>query len=190
MTVTVSVPHDFGRPWTIDDLHKLPENGNRYEIADGSLLVSPAPSVSHGRVNERLRRILERQAPPGTSVLAVGLGIDIHRRRTYYVPDLLIVPESALEDGDADNLQPADVLLVAEVLSPSNAGKDLVQKRHDYAVAGIPRYWIVDPRDETIIVLALPDGATVYEEEIVARTGEPWSTDTPYPLTIDPAAIF
>jgi Uma2 family endonuclease len=190
MTVTVSVPHDFGRIWTIDDLHDLPDDGNRYEIADGSLLVSRAPSVSHGNINDRLRRILERQAPTGIRVLAVGVGIDIHRPRTYYIPDLLITTEAAIADNDSDNLQPADVLLVAEVLSPSNAGKDLVQKRHDYAAAGIPRYWIVDPRDRTVTVLTLPAGATGYEEETVVRAGEPWDTGTPYPLTVDPAEIF
>jgi Uma2 family endonuclease len=186
--MTVSVPLGFG-PWTIDDLYGLPDDGNRYEIADGSLLVSPAPSVLHGDVNDRLGDVLKHQAPAGVRVLTVGLGIDIHRRRTYYVPDLVIVP-SAVFDRDADNLQPADVLLVAEVLSPSNAGIDLVQKRHDYAAAGIPQYWIVDPRDQTITVLALPAGATAYKEEVVVRAGEPWQTGTPYPMTVDPAEIF
>lgn len=189
MTVTVSAPHEFGRIWTIDDLADTPDDGNRYEIADGSLLVSPPPSVSHGNINDRLGDLLKRQAPAGLRVLTVPMGIDIHRRRTYYIPDLLIVPDAALE-RDSDNLQPADVLLVAEVLSPSNAGKDLVQKRHDYAMAGIPRYWIVDPHDQTITVLALPEGETAYKEEAVVRAGQPWTTDTPYPLTVDPADVF
>ena len=58
----------------------------------------------------------------------------------------------------------------------------------DYAVAGIQRYWIVDPRDRSITVLALPDGAKTYAEEAVV-TGS-WQTDFPYPLTVDPADIF
>jgi Uma2 family endonuclease len=58
------------------------------------------------------------------------------------------------------------------------------------AAAGIPRYWIVDPREQAITVLALPAGATSYNEEVVVRPGEPWSTDQPYPLTIDPAEVF
>ncbi|MDT4987685.1 MAG: hypothetical protein QOI74_1779 [Micromonosporaceae bacterium] len=188
MTVTVSTNHGFGRIWTIDDLVDTPDDGNRYEIADGSLLVSPAPSVSHGNVNDRIGDILRRQAPPGLRVLTVGIGIDIHRRRTYYIPDLLITTEEALAAPDAANLHPADVLLVAEVLSSGNAGTDLVQKRHDYAAAGIPRYWIVDPRERTVTVLALPDAATGYERAAVV-TGR-WATDVPYPLTIDPADIF
>jgi len=74
------------------------------------------------------------------------------------------------------------------VLSGSNRGFDLVQKRHDYAAAGIPRYWIVDPRDETITVLSLPEGKSAYEEEAVVKAA--WTTDFPYPLTVDPAEIF
>ena len=51
--------------------------------------------------------------------------------------------------------------LVVEVVSPDDPGRDLIEKRADYAEGGIPEYWIVDPRDETITVLALKDGAYV-----------------------------
>ena len=189
MTVTVSAPHDAGSAWTIEDLDHTPDDGNRYEIADGSLVVSPAPAVRHGNVNDRLSDALKRQAPAGTRVLTVGLGVTMNRRRSLYIPDLLIVPSASLE-ADRKNLPANEVLLVAEVLSPSNAGFDVVQKRHDYAAAGIPRYWIVDPQAKTITVLALPGGATVYKEEFVVRAGEPWQTDSPYPLTVDPDEIF
>jgi Uma2 family endonuclease len=186
--MTVSVPHDCGHIWTIDDLAGLPD-GVRYEIADGSLLVSPPPALPHIYANTRLRRMLDRDVPTGLLVVDCGPGINIARRTTCYVPDALVVREDAVR-RKADVLQPSDVLLVAEVLSPSNAGIDLVQKRHDYAAAGIPQYWIVDPRDQTITVLALLDGATAYKEEVVVRAGEPWQTGTPYPMTVDPAEIF
>jgi Uma2 family endonuclease len=155
MTVTVSVPHGFGRVWTIDDLSGTPDDGNRYEIADGSLLVSPPPSIPHLKVNSRLRRMLDRQSPSSLFVIDCAAGIDIRRRTTCYIPDVMIVNASALATAK-DVFHSADVLLVAEVLSPGNAGKDLVQKRHDYAAAGIPRYWIVDPREQAITVLASP----------------------------------
>jgi Uma2 family endonuclease len=189
MTVTVSAPHDAGSAWTIEDLDHTPDDGNRYEIADGRLVVSPAPAVRHGKANHRLGEALRRQAPAGIEVITVGLGVEMNRRRSLYIPDLLIVPSTSLE-ADRKNLPANEVLLAAEVLSPSNAGFDLVQKRHDYAAAGIPRYWIVDPQAKTITVLALPGGATVYKEEFVVRAGEPWQTDSPYPLTVDPAEIF
>jgi Uma2 family endonuclease len=185
MTMTVSA--HAGHIWTIDDLADTPDDGNRYELVDGSLLVTPPPNVSHARVNTRVRDVLLRGRPNAFEVLDCTVGIDIRKRTTCYIPDVMVVQAAALLRM-ADVFQPQDVLLVAEVLSPSNAGNDLVQKRHDYAAAGIPRYWIVDPRDNTVTVLALPEGRTSYEEEMVVK--EAWSTDFPYPLTVDPADIF
>jgi Uma2 family endonuclease len=180
MTMTVSVPrHD---PWTIDDLHDIPDDGNRYEIADGRLLVSPAPATPHARCTERLRRLLDRQAPAELAVIAVGLGVDITQRTTYYVPDIVVVRTDAIE-RDTDTLSPADVPLVVEVLSPSNARIDLVLKRHDYAMAGIPQYWIVDPKGRTLTVLS-GDG---YRDEQIIRAGEKFAFDRPFPVTLDPA---
>src|SRR6266545_4541829 len=60
MTMTVSVPRHPG-PWTIDDLYAIPDDGYRYEIADGSLLVSPPPPIPHLDVNDRLLNVLTRQ---------------------------------------------------------------------------------------------------------------------------------
>jgi len=187
MTMTVSVPRHPG-PWTIDDLYAIPDDGYRYEIADGSLLVSPPPPILHLDVNDRLLNVLKRQAPPEFRVLAVGGGIDISRRTTYYIPDVLVVPEEVMKRG-GPLFYPADVLLVVEVLSPSNAGKDLVLKRHDYAAAGIPQYWIADPRERTLTVL-VSDGAGPYREDAVVRTGESWSTDRPYPIRLDPSEFL
>lgn len=185
--MTVSVPR-HPRPWTIDDLYAIPDDGYRYEIADGSLLVSPPPPISHGNVNDRLGDVLKRHAPAGFRVLTVGLGIDISRRTTYYIPDILIVPEEVMQRG-GPYFSPADVLLVVEVLSPSNAGKDLVLKRHDYAAAGIAQYWIADPRERTLTVL-VTDCAETYREAAVVRPGERWDTDRPYPIRLDPAEFF
>lgn len=187
MTVTVSA--HAGHIWTIDDLEHTPDDGNRYEIADGRLIVTPPPHGSHVRVNTLVRRVLDRTAPESVVVLDCSASIDIRKRTTCYIPDVMVVHAAAFRQM-ADVFMPVDVLLVVEVLSPGNAGFDLVQKRHDYAAAGIPRYWIVDPRDQTITVLALPGGATVYKEEFVVRAGEPWQTGSPYPLTVDPADIF
>jgi Uma2 family endonuclease len=186
MTMTVSDTHR-AEAWTIDDLKDTPDDGNRYEILDGRLIVTPPPHGPHIRVNYRVRRVLEREAPDALVVLDNGAGIDIRRRSTCYIPDVMIVREPAFRSM-VDVFEPADVLLVVEVLSPGNARFDVIQKRHDYADAGIPRYWIVDPRDNTITVLALPDGRKQYEEEAVVK--EAWQTDFPYPLTVDPAEIF
>jgi Uma2 family endonuclease len=82
------------------------------------------------------------------------------------------------------------VLLVVEVLSPSNAKTNLLLKRHEYAAGGIPLYWIVDPERETLTVLTLDGSGERYVESAVVRPGEPWKTDEPFPVTLDLAEIF
>jgi Uma2 family endonuclease len=76
---------------------------------------------------------------------------------------------------------------VVEVLSEHNRGRDLILKRHYYAAAGIPRYWIVDPFERTLTVLAL--AGTTFEEETVVRAGTTWAAEEPFPLKLDPADV-
>jgi Uma2 family endonuclease len=174
-----------GTPWTFSDLGKLPE-GYRYEIFDGSLLVSPPPPVPHGRTTTDLDRILDRAAPAHLYVSAAGIGVSIKGGASYLVPDIVVIRRSAL-DQRRETLLPPDVLLVVEVLSPSNRGSDLVLKRHEYAVAGIPQYWLVDQSTRTLTILRLDEKTGHYAEAAVVRAGEVWKTDDPYALALDPA---
>lgn len=174
-----------GDAWTVDDLQELPEDGQTYEIFDGSLLVSPRADVFHGAVANRLRRALDRQAPPG---LLVGQDIGVSAKRSsYFVPDLFVARESALDRGGAA-LPPADVLLVVEVVSPSNAGRDFVLERHEYAAAGIPLYWLVEPRKQTLTVLENVGGG--YREADVVDVDGTYRADRPFPLTLSLADVF
>ncbi|MGN9907938.1 Uma2 family endonuclease [Phytohabitans sp. LJ34] len=187
MTTSPLMRHEPGTPWSIVDLKALPDDDtNRYEIYCGSLLVTPRGYMPHGLVVSRLHRLLLRQAPGG---LMVGAGLGVSDNvASYFIPALLVVPETALaEDGDA--LHPAEVLVVVEVLSPSNARYDLVVKRDEYAIAGIPLYWIVDPKKQTLTVLELADDGT-YRDAAVVEPGQVWRTDTPFPLAFDLAEIF
>ena len=182
MTVTDTVGYRPIDWWTIDDLAELPDDGMRYELVDGSLLMSPSPTPHHGRSMTRLRKLLDRQAPRGLEV-SNDVGIQIGGNYTYFIPDLFVIPSTGF-DSHPKFLLPADVLLVVEVLSEHNRGRDLVLKRHYYATAGIPRYWIVDPFEHTLAVLTLD--VTEYTPEIVPA-GKTWTTDHPFPLTLDPA---
>jgi Uma2 family endonuclease len=183
MTMTAFVPR--GDDWILDDLADLPEDGSRYEILEGSLLVSPIPALPHGRALTRLHRLLIRQAPER---FAVGQNIGVLRHavsQTCLVPDLMIVLDEAL-DRDASALQPAEVLIVVEVLSPKRHAIDLVTKRHYYATMGVPQYWIVDPVAARLIVLRAQK-ENAYREEIQVNAGERWETDSPFDIELDPA---
>jgi Uma2 family endonuclease len=186
MTVTNPlVRDDGGAPWTLGDLETFPDDGNRYEIFDGSLLVTPHADVTHGAASNRLHRILTLQAPDH---LFVGHDIGVSRKRSsYFVPDLFVVKAEAFAKRAAA-LHPSDVVLVVEVLSTSNPGNDLVLKRHEYAAAGIPTYWIVDPIEQAMRVLELDEGA--YREAETVRPGAEWRTDRPFRLSVDLGEVF
>jgi Uma2 family endonuclease len=179
----------FGEPWTVDDLERLPpDNTMKYEIIDGSLVVSPRAGVYHNGIAAKLCRLLTLQAPPHL-LTSMESGVKVRGGTTYYEPDALLAVETAFKQRNADHLHPSDVLIVIEVLSKSNRGHDLVTKRHYYAFAGIPQYWIADPDEQTLTVLTLgEDGG--YADRAVVRPGGRWTSDEPFPLAIDPAEIF
>jgi Uma2 family endonuclease len=169
-------------PWTVDD---LPDDGYRYEIVDGSLLVPPPPSVPHFRVTARLHHLLAAQAPRSLLVGENG-GICLTAdRRNYRIPDITVVRAEAGE-RDVDAFVPTDMVLAVEVVSPGSGGDDQVTKRYRYGKAGIPQYWIVHQKHRTLTVLR-HDGNDGYDEVAVVRPGETFQTEEPFPLTLDPA---
>lgn len=183
--VTMTLPIAPGG-WTIEDLHRFRDDGNRYEIFDGSLLVTPPASVSHVFVQGRLMLVLNAAAPAQLIALDGGAGISVRGGSTYYVPDI-VVARAAARVGDGYALDPGDVELAVEVLSPFHRGRDLLLKRHDYAAAGIPAYWIVDPKARNMTVLTLDPAASSYRELAVVAAGQRWQAEHPYPVMVDPA---
>jgi Uma2 family endonuclease len=182
------VPPRRGEPWTVDDLDQLPpDNGMKYEILDGSLVVSPRSNTYHDGVAAEICYIFASQGPR-SCLASMEAGVKVRDGTTYLVPDAILAARSAYKNRDTDYLSPSDVLIVVEVLSMSNRGHDLVTKRHYYAVAGIPQYWIADPDERTLTVLAL-DKET-YVQRAVLKPGDVWHTEDPFPLTIEPAEIF
>jgi Uma2 family endonuclease len=192
MTVTDTPPvrptHRKG-VWTIEDLADLPDDGCRYELLDGSLIVTPPANTFHFGAATSLDRVLARFEPADLVVGAGGLGVNIDHRETFYVPDIIVVERVVLETLE-EAVEPATVRLVVEVLSRSTARRDKGLKREDYAKVGIPNYWIVDHEKHTLTVLRLDDSGEHYVESEVVRPGRQWKTDEPFPLAFDLAEIF
>jgi Uma2 family endonuclease len=167
----------FGRPLTRADLQDLPDDGHRYELIDGTLLVSPAPRWQHQLVLGRLHLLLSGACPPDLCVVfapfAVALADD-----TEVQPDLLVAPRSQFTDKEL----PGPPLLALEVLSPSTRRVDLLLKRDRLQSAGVPSYWIVDPDELSITVLELRDGT--YEEVAVIQGGQRHTLVLPFPITL------
>lgn len=129
--------------WTVEELASLPDDGNRYEVVDGELLVTPAPSEAHqdaaGELYHRFRLYLDRSP---LHVFIAPCAVTFSRRREVQ-PDVFVLP--AVDGKRARTFREAGQLeLAVEVLSPSSARADRYVKRRMYQSERVPEYWIVD----------------------------------------------
>ena len=173
----------WGAALTYDDLQNLPEDGHRYELLDGTLLVTPSPNHAHQRCVLRLAVLLDDSAPPDLEVIIAPFDWLIGPR-TAFEPDVLVARRADIEERNL----PVPPLLAVEVLSPSTRRIDLVLKRDAYASAGVPSYWLVDPEVPNVTALRLEDG--VYVEEASVSGDEPFTASSPFPVTVVPAGLL
>lgn len=168
--------------WTVDDLDQLPENGLRYELVDGVLLVSPSPGVPHQLALARLLVQLTGSAPPCVRVLPAPLDITVSRTRLLQ-PDLVVLHEDQLRGRKVSGLP----LLAVEVLSASTRATDRTLKRHVLEQAGVQSYWLFDPEQPTLTVLELVAGA--YQEVATVQGEQAYDAVLPFPVTIVPSEL-
>jgi Uma2 family endonuclease len=135
---------DIARPYTVDEVLAFPDDGNRYELVDGELLVTPGPGQVHEIVLLRLTVLVYQYVASVSGVAQVfsSRGDVIWGPREYVQPDLFVVP-SAEVTGNWRDCQ--HLLLAAEIVSPSSARADRVRKRRLYQRRGVATYWVVDP---------------------------------------------
>lgn len=158
--MTIARPtHDGG--WTIADLESLPEDGLRYELLDGMLLVSPPAVFGHYPSAFELGVLLRPLLGPEWRIAPGGPGVDLSPGN-YREPDLVVARREAMSKKFADS---ADVLLVVEFMSPSSVTDDRVAKPAQYARAGIAHYWRVEqvPRTAPVMVTYVLDGSDYRE---------------------------
>jgi len=129
--------------FTAEMVRALPEDGNRYEVVHGELLVTPAPRRRHQRLLAHLFYALRGYlvVHPVGEVLWSPADI-VGDAGTLVQPDLFVAPAEA--DPPAGWPTLPELLLVVEVLSPSTTRQDRFSKRRRYQEAGVPMYWIVD----------------------------------------------
>lgn len=144
--------------WSDEDYLWLTDHTNQLiEVTDGYLEVLPVPTDHHQTLLLFLYGlILEWVRRAGGKVLLAPLRLRI-RERKFREPDLLMLLDA--QDPRRSNRYWTGADLVLEVVSPDKPARDIVDKREDYAEAGIPEYWIIDPRSETILVLVLESGS-------------------------------
>jgi Uma2 family endonuclease len=142
--------------WTVELLEALPDDGLRYELIDGTLLVSPAPSALHQIVAANMFRLLDGAAPVDRGVLFAPVAWQPDGR-TSVEPDLLVIAK--------DRIAPHGITgapeVVVEILSPSSGRFDRTVKFSRYAEGGAAHYWIIDPTVPSVEIYDLRDGEYV-----------------------------
>jgi Uma2 family endonuclease len=165
--------------WTEQQYLKLTDQtAHLIEFSDGEIELLPMPTDRHQAISQFLfLALLQLVRQTGGKVQYAPLRLRI-REGKYREPDLLVVLDA--KDPRRQNAFWLGADLVIEVVSPDDAERDTRVKRLDYAEAGIPEYWIVNPEDETITVLTLGAGAApegrqhgaIYAEHGVYHRGE------------------
>ena len=163
--------------WTVADVYAVPDDGNRYEVIDGELLVTTPPDERHQVRAFDLARVLHAACPPDLLVYAGPIAVDVGDDR-HLEPDLAVKARKAFRDSRAVPL------LVVEVLSPSTWRSDMRRKRAAYAQIAVPSYWLVDPLAPAVTVLQLRAGD--YVETGVVGPGEELAVQQPFPVRLAP----
>ena len=181
MSITGATPE-----WTYAEYARLPDDGNRYEVIDGEVCVTPAPGPPHQRVAAelfvRLREYV-RDHSLGEMLWDVDL---LFVSGQFLRPDMLFVPADSAA-GVSDRGMEVTPGLVVEVLSPHSKRIDRIKKPPRYRDFAVPEYWVVDPEARAIERYRLAaDAAPEICRGILA-----WQPDPSTPaLELDVARVF
>jgi Uma2 family endonuclease len=157
-----------GEPFTVEDLERMPDDGRRYELIDGMLIVSPAAGPPHQRVAFVLGLLLEEACPDDLVVFGVPVNVRFSFRSALE-PDVVVARLADVEGARARLT--STPLLVAEVLSPDSVLRDLNLKKAAYERFGIQSYWVVDPDLDRPSLQAFELGDDARYAEVAHVTG-------------------
>ena len=175
------------QPLTYDDLVNTPDDGQRYEIIDGEMIVSASPNRAHQITAQNVNLVLVDGSDRGRLGIVLFAPVDVRLSPHDIVePDVLFIRSERLHIYTDIGIVEGPPDIVVEILSPTSHSRDLVRKAKLYAWAGVPEYWQVDPIARTLTVLALVDGH--YQ---TVPSGDGWQRSLVLPhLRIEVAALF
>jgi Uma2 family endonuclease len=184
MSVMTSViPH--GRPFTVEDLEGMPDDGNRYELIDGMLLVTPAPGWGHQEMGFTVAVQLRALCPPDLRVLIAPFAVQT-AFDSEVQPDVIV---ARYADLTPKNL-PVAPLLAVEVLSRSTRLKDRNLKKAHYERIGVASYWILDPTEPGALTVFELDDHGRYQTVAHVEGDEEFVATRPFPVTVVPARLL
>lgn len=169
---------------TREDLDAMPDDGKRYELIEGEIVMSPSPRSRHQVVLAGLFRLLDGACPDHLRVLFAPLDV-VLEEHSVVEPDLVVFEPVALRERGLDTAP----LLAVEVLSPSTRSRDLVRKKRLFERTGVPSYWVVDPDEDEITLTAWELREGRYEVVAAIAGDEEWTVTVPFEVTIAPSHL-
>ncbi|HUF36197.1 MAG TPA: Uma2 family endonuclease [Gemmatimonadales bacterium] len=168
--------------YTADMVRELPDDGNRYEVVYGELLVTPAPRPWHQVLVQRLCLALGKYLDGEPAGLVLSSPADISWGKDVLVqPDAFVVTPDEARTLAWSRMR--TLLLVAEVLSPSSARADRFLKRLRYREAGVPLYWVVDGDARSVEVWTPEDDFPALELDRLVW--QPSGASRPFTLSLE-----
>jgi Uma2 family endonuclease len=167
-------------PLTVGDLEGMPDDGRRYELIDGVLVVSPAPGRRHQKIAYRLYRVIEDACPPEFDVVGAPFAVRFpDDGKNELQPDVLVGHDEDFTERDL----PAPPVLAVEVLSPSTAIHDVNTKKAVYERMGVGSYWVIDPEQQSLRVFELDDEGH-YQDVAKVAGDEAFDATQPFPVRV------
>lgn len=177
MAVAIHVPL-----YTVDDLQHLPDDGNRYELLDGVLLVTPAPAAVHQLIVSRIHVALANALQTTGHAHVVGPGVVVRKPKTQLQPDILVYPSRFAPRTDWPKI--SEHWLAVEVFSRSSLIYDREFKRDAYFALGVQQVWLVDRWNALVEVSEAPGRSREVRDVLH------WHSPAGARVTLDLADVF
>jgi Uma2 family endonuclease len=177
--------HD--EPWTAQlALDLLPEtNGPKVEVLSGSVIVTPHAGYDHQDAELDLAYLLKQAAR--RAKLWLYLETNVVSGDDLFIPDIVVLD---VPGGGRTTMDIGHAVLLGEIVSPGNRRKDIIDRRREYAAAGVPFFLRVDLRNRvpTIALFELAEGE--YRPVAAAAAGTRFVMREPFEFSIDPAELL
>ncbi len=184
----MALPQPEEKVWTYEDYRQLPDDGNRYEIIDGRLYVTPSPSMIHQALSRRLKFVFYRLEQEGQGYIINAPADLLMPGADPVQPDLMFLTVEQRQQIRKHAVVGPPTLIV-EILSPGTARVDRTVKLRKYAQCGVPHYWLLDAMSTTLEAFRLgPDGHYVVTASL--GPGERYESEAFPGVVVDMDSLF